>query len=100
MNKFVKRESYVQNYYFRLFDLIFLFLLEKAKRRWIGLIRHIYYGMVENIPIQKRLLNISAMLLTLQPYDAIAYNNRGLAYADLGEYQSARGLQSGNSSKT
>ena len=29
------------------------------------------------------------MLFRLQPYDAIAYNNRGLAYTNLSDYQSA-----------
>ena len=37
----------------------------------------------------KKAIEYLSNAVRLQPYDAIAYNNRGIAYADLGDYQSA-----------
>ena len=60
-----------------------------AKRHWSGLIRHIYYGMVEKYTDPKKAIEYLNNAVRLQPYDAIAYNNRGLAYTNLSDYQSA-----------
>lgn len=54
---------------------------------WINKAHLLWDG--EKYTDPKKAIEYLSNAVRLQPYDAIAYNNRGLAYADLGEYQSA-----------